>query len=215
MLSISQIQASPYIVRFVGRCKSTIISEYISHRLEDEVGSDESKASELRKAQIIHDVAAGVEVLHSVGIAHTDIQLDQFLVRTDGTVALNDLNRARIIKYNRLGEKCGFRISVSIGKWRSPEEHRGGPLSHKIDIFSMGLVFWSVLSGHLPFARLSNSQARQAILAGGRPPLSQCRSPLTSVICRIIRSCWASDPSKRPEASVVRRQIKTAMNNYL
>lgn len=213
MLSVAKVQASPYVVHLVGRCKSTIISEYISHRLEDEVSGQ--GLTELRKARIMRDVAAGVEVLHSVSVAHTDIQVDQFLVRSNGTVALNDLNRARVIKLDNGGKKCGFRIELSKGKWRSPEEHLGQPLSHKIDIFSMGFVFWTVLTGHLPFARLSAAQAKQALLAGGRPPLSHCNSPLTSVLCRVIRSCWASDPVNRPEASVVRRQIEAATSNYI
>jgi hypothetical protein len=128
------------------------------------------------------------------------------------------LNRARIIRYDVDGNKCGFRISYSVGKWRSPEEQLDLPLTHKIDLFSMSFVFWAVLTGNIPFARLSVVQAKQAVMAGGRPPLSptQCgagspSTKLLSLICKLIRSSWASDPTARPEASSVRRQLGEAI----
>jgi serine/threonine protein kinase len=252
MLSQNLLINSQYIVHMMGRCGSTVISEYISTKLEDIVTLRKSSnnshinihndddflypLNEYRILEIAHDVAAGIEVLHLASIIHTDIQLDQFLVRENGIVALNDLNRARFIKYlpswwntfiknknhdhddgDHFNHKegCSFHIEKSVGKWRSPEEQLGSALTYKIDIYSMGLVFWSLLKRQLPFARLSSIQAKQAIVAGGRPPLSAntCTHPFMSEVCKIIRACWDSDPTKRPEARDVRLQLKILLES--
>ena len=82
-------------------------------------------------------------------------------------------DQARTMEEAGPGEEglCAFTVAVARGKWRAPEELRGEPQGLPADVYSLGLVLWSLLGRRKPFARLGKSQARLAALAGARPPL--------------------------------------------
>ena len=142
----------------------------------------------------------------------------------------------------RMKRMCPFHIAAAGGKWRSPEEYRLAAateeegrrrrrktplvLTHKIDIFSLGLVCYALLARRPPFAALSDSQARAAVVrGGGRPPLTpelcglgkfhdhhqQQQQELLRTLCEVIRACWHFEPARRPEAAQVARRLSGAL----
>jgi hypothetical protein len=160
------------------------------------------------------------------------------MLRSDGSLALGDLNRCRVMKIrswslrgrdevgtlksSRDGvgtvaavERCPFRVHTSRGKWRAPEEHRGDFLDEKIDVFSLGLVLWSLLTRRAPFASLSDAQAAAIVAAGGRPSLGllDCRGELRAIACAAVRACWAQNPTARPRSSDVVEMFQKALRS--
>ena len=86
----------------------------------------------------------------------------------------------------------------------------------EVDVFSLGFVLWSLAASKpRPFARLSNEQAKLALLSGGRPPLppEACTGLLREALCSTLRRCWHADPHERPSAAEVHAGLSAALKN--
>lgn len=114
-------------------------------------------------------MAEAVALLHSYPdgvIVHDDIQLPQFLLTADGSLKLNDFNRAEVMLFDEENQEyCGYRnnpgggdVSIPVAdecccltvctlQWRAPEEYADKPLNEKIDVWSLGNNMYTVLTG--------------------------------------------------------------------
>lgn len=98
------------------------------------------------------DMVESVALLHGWPdgiIVHDDIQLSQFLLTSNNqTLKLNDFNRAEIMLYNEKDQDyCRYKNTPGHGDWRAPEEYYDKPLNEKIDVWSLGNNFYSLLTG--------------------------------------------------------------------
>ncbi|KAK3257189.1 hypothetical protein CYMTET_33715 [Cymbomonas tetramitiformis] len=78
----------------------------------------------------------------------------------NGTVKIGDLNRAEVVRNGRGACKLKAR-----GKWRSPEEYRFDEMTQKSDVYSTGLVIWSILTGLTPLKDVPVEKALQLCIA--------------------------------------------------
>lgn len=86
--------------------------------------------------------------------------------------------------------------------WMAPEVFEGSSYTEKCDVFSWGIILWEVLSGKKPFEEIGSSAFRilWAVHKGNRPPLLEGFRP---GINNLMKSCWHSDPSCRPNMAEV------------
>jgi serine/threonine protein kinase len=93
------------------------------------------------------------KVSSTVGIiVHDDIQLSQFLITKEGTLKLNDFNRAETMLYSDEEQVyCRYKNGAGHGNFRAPEEYVDNPLNEKIDVWSFGNIVYALLTGLWPF----------------------------------------------------------------
>ncbi|CAN0308039.1 unnamed protein product, partial [Scytosiphon promiscuus] len=108
-------------------------------------------------------------------VVHADLQPRQLLLDDQGVVKVNDLNRCRFMAKDEDGEPCPFRISKGNGVWRSPEEYAGEDLTEKLDIYSLGNIFWAMLGRQAPFVR--DDYYKGKVLDGERPKVDPSWHP--------------------------------------
>jgi len=169
------------------------------------------------------DMTEGVALLHNsrLGvIVHDDIQLSQFMVNARGRLQLNDFNRATIMMYSeQKGEYCKFKNGVGPGDWRAPEEYLNRPLDEKIDIFSLGNNFFSMLTGVYPIPDVCKyHQVAQRVKNGTRgflDPRWKAQSYEEGKLVELIQMCWAQDPADRPTAGEVTSFLRGVVAHYL
>ncbi|CAM9988909.1 unnamed protein product, partial [Ectocarpus sp. 4 AP-2014] len=121
------------------------------------------------------DATRGLQALHEAAggtIVHFDIKPHQFLLDEQGRVKLADFNLCKYLNTDADGNTCPLEVSKadSAGPWRAPENVAGEAISKKLDIYSMGMVFYSMLALRPPFLGGHLERASQ-ILAGIRPPV--------------------------------------------
>lgn len=125
--------------------------------------------TDLEKLNIAISIAEGVEQLHEgyagSSIIHDDVHPDQWLVSNDGRYILNDINNAIFLKYNmsEVVKGDGNIHDVSYcdawtggytgGEYRAPEEYynHGSDINLGVDIWPMGNMLYSLLTGILPY----------------------------------------------------------------
>ncbi len=124
-----------------------------------------------------------LEYLHSRGILHRDLKPSNVLVdRASGTLTLLDFGVARMF-----GASETMRLIGTIG-YMAPESIAGGPVDARADLYALGVTFYQLLAGHLPFRG-----GRELVLRGHvfvePPPLDpeRVRPEVAAVVRRLLR----------------------------
>jgi hypothetical protein len=157
------------------------------------------------KLEIALEMAQCLAEMHGFAggpIAHVDVQAGQFFRGRDGRIKLVDYNRAEALLYDIKQDKyCKFvNGPPAEGMFRAPEENIDAPLTEKIDIFSLGNVFYSVLTGIMVHVNRSSADAHKRIVEGINEPIADIyyESPSTAALAQAIELCWTYDAEERP-----------------
>lgn len=85
--------------------------------------------------------------------------------------------------------------------WQAPEVMISAPHTQASDVYSLGLVFWEIISGLVPFENTSQQDdVRTLVLSGKRPVMPACAD---SRYVQLIKNCWKADWSGRPDIKTV------------
>lgn len=94
-------------------------------------------------------LSAALDVAHRKGFVHRDIKPENILFREDGTPVLTDFGIARALDSGRSMTLAG--MLVGTPDYMSPEQVKGLELDGRSDLYSMGIVFFEILTGAVPF----------------------------------------------------------------
>ncbi|CAF1169755.1 unnamed protein product [Rotaria sordida] len=98
------------------------------------------------------------------------------------------------------------RIVGGTLQWKAPELLRFGKPSKASDIYSLGVVFWELATGCVPYEELDEATISQGVKAGERLEIP---NDVPSTFASIISNAWSQEPSKRPTAQQLIEQIIT------
>ncbi|HEY1555244.1 MAG TPA: protein kinase [Kofleriaceae bacterium] len=158
---------------------------------------------------VMWQVGDAVRFIHSRQILHGDVKSENiFLVRTPAQrrlVKLLDFGLARA----DLGRDDGV---DGTPEYLAPERIDGSPASPASDVYAMGIVFWELLTGKLPFTGPMKDVFRQHRTAPVPPPSKVIDEPLDERADQIIARATAKDPTIRhPDASAFMYELRTLM----
>lgn len=105
--------------------------------------------SEARACSIMHSLATALYYLHSYGIVHRDLKLDNIMMvdeTEESNVKIVDFGLSKIVGPN---EMCKDRFGT-LG-YVAPEVIQGKTYDKSVDIFSLGVIAYIMLSGSSPF----------------------------------------------------------------
>jgi len=230
-LASERLSNSPSVVDIFAYCSNSAIFEYgsggdIEGKLwpyddkEDKYYVADVPSSE--KLDIAYQVAVGIADMHDVeddgyaSIAHTDITPSQFIFIKDRW-KLNDFNRCRFMRvYKEDNSPCGFYVGANPGKFRAPEEYEFQEENEMIDIYSMGNIFYAILSGEMPFEGKKESKAQKKVIEGVRPEIPnevlESEDIAIQTLLSATKKCWEQKPLDRPSAASIRDELKEVMD---
>ena len=151
-----------------------------------------------RAVPLFQQMAAAVAHAHEAGVLHRDLKPSNILLTPDGQPKITDFGLARIVAEDARLTSTHERAGTTA--YMAPEQIRGlrqvGPAA---DLFALGLVFFEVLTGRLPY-RLSGSafEIQQRILEATFPPPSQFVPSVPAALEELVIDLLCKDPSDRP-----------------
>jgi hypothetical protein len=99
--------------------------------------------------QYLRQIARALTAVHERGIVHRDLKPDNLMLREDGALALADFGIAKdlqaTVSHTRRGEGLGTPFYLS------PEQALGRPVDQRSDLYSLGVMFYEMLTGEKPF----------------------------------------------------------------
>ncbi len=107
-----------------------------------------------RIAAIFKQVAHGLSYAHSKGVIHRDLKPSNIMLDDAGNAYLTDFGLAKLAEGS--GEITRSGTIVGTPAYMSPEQLRGEPLDQRSDIYSLGVILYSMVAGRLPFEMQSN-----------------------------------------------------------
>lgn len=164
---------------------------------------DEGGMSLERFFPVARGVLEGLRALHAAGIVHRDVTArNVMLVRGLGgeeRVKVLDLGIAKATGQKTLTEPGTF---VGTLQSMAPEQIRGEPVDARADVYSVGVLFFRMLSGHLPFEGDATSLMYQHLEARP-PPVESTKRVVPLSLVRLVASCLEKEPSARPPSAEV------------
>jgi tRNA A-37 threonylcarbamoyl transferase component Bud32 len=142
------------------------------------------------------DIAAGIgealEYSHQHRVVHGDVKPENILIDRDGRPKLADFGISRILEDTKT-----FPTSVlGTALYAAPEQLEGRAVGRKSDIYSLGLVFYEMLSGRLPFAGHTAMAAAQRLIRDPLP-LRKANPAVSPALEAITMQAIARDPAHR------------------
>jgi len=149
---------------------------------------DEAKA-----AGILRGVAEGLRYAHGQGIVHRDIKPGNILLTSGGIPKITDwgLSKAQGTKQSGI---IGFSLEYAAPEQLAPNQFgEPGPWT---DIYQMGVLFYEMLSGHVPFSGTGVGEITHAILHDSPAPLN-IGGRNAEAINAILVKCMSKRPQDR------------------
>jgi len=149
--------------------------------------------------RIAKQMCLGLEAAHQEGVVHRDIKPQNMLIIPEtGDLKIMDFGIARVSEM-----KAGAAGLTSTGTvmgtpdYMPPEQAQGNPADFRSDIYSLGIVFYEIFTGKLPFDGDSVMAVVLAHIQRPAPSPRQANSAIPMELEAIILRCMAKAPEKR------------------
>ena len=165
-----------------------IKGQTLKHKLE-------SGPLEIQDAQgIIMQIALGLHEAHQNGIVHRDIKPGNIMLTEKGLAKITDFGLAKLETGADMTRT--IRIMGTVA-YMSPEQARGEKVDLRSDIWSVGVMFYEMLTGKLPFSRDTYQASLYAVMQDDPEPLSSYLSGIPEMLQMVIAKSLEKDVSKR------------------
>ena len=146
-----------------------------------------------RKLEVLEQLCDGLAFAHSQGVVHRDLKPGNVHIQPTGHVKILDFGLAR------LGASEITRAGTVMGTphYMSPEQVRGERADARSDVFSLGALFYEILSGHRAFEGGVVAQVLQAIVEKEPEPLRRRAPDVPMALVPVIERSLAKSPDRR------------------
>ncbi len=159
---------------------------------------------------MILQAALGLAEAHDQGVIHRDIKPANLILSDAGLIKIADFGLAYMPEAaTRL---TGQGVLMGTPRYMSPEQCRGDPVDRRTDIYSLGVTFYEVLTGKVPFQAESPMALLREIVEVEPVPVHEISAELDPEVWIVLHRMLAKKPAERyPDA----HQLVTDLKGYL
>src|ERR1700683_4184338 len=144
--------------------------------------------------EIMLQVCRALEAAHSVGVIHRDLKPQNIMRDKTGRILVMDFGLARTLEGDGMTQTGAL---IGTMEYMSPEQALAKSLDQRSDIFALGLIFYELLTGNMPFkaesalaSLIKRTQERVA-------PVSDFDHAIPQALSNIVSKCLERDPNMR------------------
>ena len=140
-------------------------------------------------------VGRGIQAAHEKGIIHRDIKPQNVIISKEGKVKVTDFGIAKAVSSNTINAE----VMGSV-HYTSPEQARNGMVNCQTDIYSLGIVMYEMITGHVPYDGDTTVAIAIQHLQSDIIPPSQYVEDIPISVEKIILKCTMKSTDKRYES---------------
>lgn len=148
--------------------------------------------------QLLAGIAAAVDAAHRQGIVHRDLKPGNILFAS-GLAKVADFGLARMLESDDPGLTGGHAIGSPF--YMSPEQCQGRPAGTASDIYSLGVIAYTLLTGEVPFRRGTAQEVLLAHLTEEPRPPQELAPRVGGSLSRAVLRALAKNPQARPASA--------------
>jgi ferredoxin/hemoglobin-like flavoprotein len=142
---------------------------------------------------VMEQICEAVAFAHAMNVVHRDLKPANIFLLPNGQVKIVDFGLARV----GLSSMTGTGMILGTPNYMSPEQIKGHRVDARADIFSLGAVFYELLSGRKAFEAESLHSVLYRVLQHEPEPLRAATAAIPQPISDIVRRALAKDPALR------------------
>lgn len=145
-------------------------------------------------AGYILQVAEALQVAHEAGIIHRDIKSSNLMRTVEDRVKVLDFGLAKVTGASRL---TGDDSQLGTPAYASPEQILGDSIDERSDLWSVGVVFYEILTGHLPFSGDNDASLVHALINERPRSVRALRPVVPTAVAHVIETLLSKSPDRR------------------
>ena len=176
----------------------------------------EGRMTPKRAVHLMHDICTGVGVAHRRGLLHRDLKPDNVIVAPpshEGDEEIAKVVDFGLAKVRDVGATALTKTGVVLGTlyYMSPEQCSGEELDARADVYSLGAMFYEMLTGNPPF-RANNMTGLISKHLHEQPPLFPRTFEISPALESVCMRALAKDRNQRPpDAIAFGRDLQKAL----
>jgi serine/threonine protein kinase len=174
--------------------EALMVMEYVNGETLDVLLKKTGALPPERARAILESALEAIDFMHSKGIVHRDIKPANIMVSYDGFVKVMDFGIAKV-----LGENGKTKTGIRMGTlwYMSPEQIKGEPATILSDIYSLGITFYQMVTGTVPFDGETEFEIMKRHIE--KEPTAPCKinKDLDKMISNVILRAMAKNPKGR------------------
>lgn len=149
-----------------------------------------------RATALVSSTARAVHHAHQRGVLHRDLKPGNLLLDGDGTPHVTDFGLAKVMQRDLHATQTGAILGTPA--YMPPEQAQGGKgLTTAADVYSLGVILYSLLAGAPPFAGATPVETLMQVIAQPVPPLRAANPLVDRDLETICHKCLEKDPARR------------------
>ncbi len=184
-------------IYFIGKEKDVpfFAMEYIEGQSLDDILKGGNSLSVKHAKNLLKQACLGLAAAHKKDLVHRDIKPANLMLTTDGTLKIVDFGIARTREYgDKLTNTGEF---VGTPGYLSPEVCIGQEVDQRSDIFSLGIVFYEMLAGKVPFENDSPLGLMLEVVQSDIPDIRELNKKVDKKTSFILNKMIAKSPDER------------------
>jgi eukaryotic-like serine/threonine-protein kinase len=149
---------------------------------------------------IIAQAARALDAAHQAGIVHRDIKPGNLLVAAGGTTKITDFGIATAVRAAQASHLTETGMVMGTAMYVSPEQATGAPVDDSSDIYSLGVVAYECLAGHVPFMA---TEPLAIAYAHKHAPVPALPPDVPPPVADLVYDMLAKTPAGRPASARV------------
>ncbi len=172
-----------------------IIMQYVDGQNLEEKIQSEGRHTPNDAAKIVLQVASGLKAAHATGVIHRDIKAENILITTGGIVKVTDFGLAKDLNSELKLTADGAMIGTPL--YMAPEIGRVKEIDGRVDIYSLGVTFYYLLTGVQPFRGFTALDILSAKAHDKLKPPEEHTPDLPDAYRNVVGKCLEKDRDQR------------------
>jgi eukaryotic-like serine/threonine-protein kinase len=190
----------PHIIQiyFIGQENNQpfFVMEFVDGESLSAIIKNEGRLEVSDALKVLHQSAQGLSTAHEKGVVHRDIKPGNLLLNSRGQIKVADFGIA-LANHDFNSKLTGTGQFVGTPGYISPELCLGKVVDHRSDIFALGVVFFEMLTGRVPFFDESPLKQMLAVVEEQVPDVRALNGTVDDEVARILSKMLEKDPANR------------------